>query len=197
MASSTKFWVRRKADGQQNVSLQSESPVPIPHPPRELERLKNDGNSFTFETFTADDAWDLGHLIHARLKPFAAQGQPALISISLANTGQILFQCVTGSGITPDHEIWAQRKRNAVLRWTKSTYFLAREFDHDEAKFKQVFQLSEEQASRYAIHGGGIPIRVRGIEGIVAVVIVSGLTMEEDHGVIVDVIKQNWEEREV
>ncbi|KAK4447426.1 hypothetical protein QBC34DRAFT_382386 [Podospora aff. communis PSN243] len=197
MASTTtqKVWFRRDVDGP--APTHDGSLIPIPPPTTDLEALKADGDSFTLNSFTADDAWDLGHLLHARLKPLAARGQSTLISISLANSGQVVFQCVTGPGITPDHETWARRKRNAVLRWTKSTWHLSLEFKHDEQRFKQVFQLSEEQASQYAIHGGAVPIRVRGVEGIVAVVIVSGLAQHEDHGVIVDVIKQNWEERDV
>lgn len=50
-----------------------------------------------------------------------------------------------------------------------------------------------EQAGEYAIHGGGVPIGVEGVEGTVAVVVVSGLKQWDDHGVIVDVIKENWE----
>lgn len=46
---------------------------------------------------------------------------------------------------------------------------------------------------RYAIKGGGVPIRVRGVEGVVGVVVVSGLSQMEDHGVIMDVIEENWE----
>ena len=45
----------------------------------------------------------------------------------------------------------------------------------------------------YAIHGGAVPIRVQGVEGVVAVVVVSGLKQHEDHGVIVDVVRENWE----
>jgi uncharacterized protein (UPF0303 family) len=52
-----------------------------------------------------------------------------------------------------------------------------------------------EVPSQYAIYGGAVPSRVRGIEGIVAVVVVSGLKQSgrEDHGVIVEVIKENWQ----
>ena len=53
--------------------------------------------------------------------------------------------------------------------------------------------MSEDSASKYAIHGGGVPIRVEGVEGIVAVVVVSGLKQEEDHGVIFDVVSEHWE----
>ena len=159
----------------------------------QLKTLEEDSDSFTFASFAVEDAWFLGNLLRTRLLPLAAEGQPALINISLANNGQTVFQCVTGTGITPDHETWVARKRNAVLRWTRSTYYLNRQFQGDEAGFKRVYQLSEEQANRYAIHGGAIPIRVQGVEGIVAVVIVSGLTQEQDHGVVADVIKSNWD----
>lgn len=116
-----------------------------------------------------------------------------MISIALANSGQVLFQSVTGSGVMPDNEIWVQRKRNTVLRWGNSTWFMHCKYDGDEAAFKAKFGMGEEVASRYAIHGGAVPIRVRGVEGVVAVVVVSGLKQHEDHGVIVEVIKENWQ----
>ena len=51
-----------------------------------------------------------------------------------------------------------------------------------------------EKAGQYAIHGGGVPIRVRGVEGVVGVVVVSGLKQHEDHAVVVEgmlkIIKQ-------
>ena len=50
--------------------------------------------------------------------------------------------------------------------------------------FKARFQLGE-RAGDYAIHGGGFPVRVLGIEGVVGAIVVSGLAQEEDHQVIV------------
>lgn len=44
-------------------------------------------------------------------------------------------------------------------------------------------------ADDYAIHGGGYPIRVRGVDGLVAVVVVSGLKQEDDHQVVAETIK--------
>lgn len=38
----------------------------------------------------------------------------------------------------------------------------------------------------YAFRGGGVPIRVEGVEGVVGVVVVVGLTQEEDHSVVVE-----------
>ena len=61
-------------------------------------------------------------------------------------------------------------------------------FGGDEAAFRDKYALGAS-AGEYAIHGGGIPIRVQGVEGVVAVVVVSGLKQHEDHAVIVDVMK--------
>ncbi|KAG7145122.1 UPF0303 protein like [Verticillium longisporum] len=106
---------------------------------------------------------------------------------------QVIFQTVTGRGVMPDNERWVARKRNSVLRWGVSSYFLSLKYSGDEAAFAAKFGMSPDQASTYAIHGGGVPIRVAGVEGVVAVVVVSGLKQTEDHGVIMDVIAENWE----
>jgi uncharacterized protein (UPF0303 family) len=113
-----------------------------------------------------------------------------LINITLAN-GLTVFQTTTGPGIQSDNENWVARKRNTVLRWGSATYAMHLKYKGDEAAFARKFMLGEE-AGKYAIHGGGIPIRVANVEGIVAVVVVSGLAQAEDHGVIVDVVKENW-----
>lgn len=116
-----------------------------------------------------------------------------MISITLAGTGQVVFQAVCGPNTMKDNENWVARKRNVVLRWSGSTWYWNRVFDGgDEDRFRQLFSMSMEESTRYAIHGGGVPIRVEGVAGIVAVVCVSGLKQEEDHGVIVEVINDNW-----
>ena len=55
----------------------------------------------------------------------------------------------------------------------------------DEAGFAKKFGLGPEAAGGFAIHGGGWPVSVRGVEGVVAVVVVSGLKQDQDHGVVV------------
>ncbi|KAM0329258.1 hypothetical protein ACHAQA_004562 [Verticillium albo-atrum] len=188
---------RRNAAGyaaeQLSAALRNpSSPKPISEPPSTPEALKEHGNTYTFDAFTAEDAIELGQLLHARLHPIG-KTQPTLISIALANTQQVVFQTVTGSGVLPDNERWVARKRNSVLRWGVSSYFLSLKYKGDEPAFAAKFAMSPEQAGSYAIHGGGVPIRVRGVEGVVAVVVVSGLKQSEDHGVIMDVISENWE----
>lgn len=168
-------------------------PVPSPNPFRQPDTLKADGDSFTLDQFTVDDAWTLGTLLRARLSQFARE-KPTLISIALANSQQVVFQCAVGSGTAPDNEIWVSRKRQTVLRWGCSTWLLHCRFGADEELFRAKFGMDRARAAGYAIHGGGVPIRVRGVEGVVAVVVVSGLKQHEDHGVIVETIKRYWKE---
>ncbi|KZL66980.1 DUF967 domain-containing protein [Colletotrichum tofieldiae] len=197
---SQKVWTRRNPAGfgleksLEAVRSPDAAPVNIPSPSRDVEALKEDGDSFILSSFTYEDAFELGHLLHARLLPFALKnGKPTVISIALANNQQILFQTAVGPGTLPDNETWVQRKRNSVLRWGCSTWLLHNKLGGDEQLFASKFGMSTEQAGKYAIHGGGVPIRVKGVEGVVAVVVVSGLKQDEDHGVIVDVIKNNWQ----
>ncbi|KAI0535929.1 hypothetical protein GGR58DRAFT_477434 [Xylaria digitata] len=191
--------VLRRKDKSAGVGLravlaaQSEgaAAAPIPSPPNDPEAVKATSD-FTLDSFTASDAWELGHLLYARLLPFSAE-KPTLISIASANNEHVLFQAAVGSGTAPDNDSWVQRKRNSVLRFAASSWFLQCKYQGDEEAFRRKFGMSEDVAGRYAIHGGGVPIRVSGVEGIVAVVVVSGLKQHEDHGVIVDVINSNWE----
>lgn len=46
-----------------------------------------------------------------------------------------------------------------------------------------------EEAVKYAIHGGGFPVRVAGVDGLVATVVVSGLKQDQDHQVIVEEVE--------
>ncbi|KAH7021312.1 uncharacterized protein B0I36DRAFT_353984 [Microdochium trichocladiopsis] len=165
----------------------------ITSPPDTTEQVLETCNALTFTRFTAQDAYDLGQLLYARLLPLSRKGKPTVISIAAANTEQILFQAAVGSGTLPDNELWVRRKRASVLRWGCSTWLLQCKYAGDEEAFRAKFGMSQEQAGRYAIHGGGVPIRVDGVEGVVAVVVVSGLKQHEDHGVIFDVVKEHWE----
>lgn len=111
------------------------------------------------------------------------------MNIALANSNQLLFHTVSRTGTAPANDIWVSRKRKAVLRWGMSTYALHIKMNGDEEGFKTRYQLGNS-AGEYAIHGGGVPIRVKSVEGIVAVVVVSGLKQEEDHAIAVEALQQ-------
>lgn len=63
-----------------------------------------------------------------------------------------------------------------------------------EAAFVKKYALSSGNggavADDYAIHGGAYPIRVRGVAGMVAVVVVSGLKQEDDHQVVAETVRE-------
>lgn len=162
----------------------------IPNPPRELDQIDHIDNSLAFPHFTADTAWTLGNLLRQRLLPLP---NPVVIDISLAHGQHCVFRATTHSGTNPDNDSWVSRKRATVLRFGKSTWFMHNKMGGDEDAFAKKFVLGE-RAGDYAIHGGGWPVRVRGVEGVVAVVVVSGLKQEQDHGVIVAVVGEMLEQ---
>ncbi|KAJ5460787.1 uncharacterized protein N7458_002339 [Penicillium daleae] len=174
---------------------------------------------YKFRTFTTETAWTLGTALRTRLLSLPpSQRKPALISISLAtatasptNTPHVLFQCATEKGTIPDNENWVRRKRNTVLRWGVSSWAMRMKIAAGlggaavgvsagdiEGAFVRKFALESSSggavADEFAIHGGGWPIRVRGVEGVVAVVVVSGLKQEDDHAVVAETIRQVVEE---
>lgn len=162
----------------------------ITMPSRELKEIEHIDLSLAFPQFTAQTAWSLGSLLRTRLLAFT---KPTVIDISLAHGNHCLFHATTHSGTAPDNDVWVARKRKTVLRFGSSTWFMHNKFAGDEAAFATKFSLGAH-AGEYAIHGGGWPVRVRGVDGIVAVVVVSGLKQEQDHGIIVQTVGELLEE---
>ncbi|KAF2864795.1 hypothetical protein BDV95DRAFT_613323 [Massariosphaeria phaeospora] len=159
-------------------------PEKLAEAPRDLEAISRQQSALILPRFTANDAFNLGVSLRARIESLYPNA-PAVINIAHTNTDALIFHCTTASGAQPDNELWVARKRKTVKRWGISSWQMGRKFDGDEDKFRMTYGLGEDAGS-YAIHGGGVPIRVRGVEGTVAVVVVSGLKQEDDHMVVVE-----------
>ena len=153
----------------------------------QVDEITKQDLSLTLPHFTADDAFEIGTAIRSRLR--SVSEKPAVVNIALANSNQVLFHATSRSGTQPENSIWVTRKRNTVLRWGTSSWAAHNKFAGDEAAFARKFMLGDT-AGQYAIHGGGIPIRVKGVEGIVAVIVVSGLAQHEDHQIIVEALEE-------
>ncbi|MCJ1233377.1 hypothetical protein MMC14_001333 [Varicellaria rhodocarpa] len=126
---------------------------------------------------------------HLRNRLHALSPLPTSINITLASTPtQLLFHACSHPGTTPDNDIWIARKRATVLRWGCSSWYMHVKFGGEEWRFAEKYALGV-RAGEYAIHGGAVPVRVEGVEGVVAVVVVSGLTQEEDHMVVVEALE--------
>jgi len=136
--------------------------------------------------FNSDDAWTIG--VHLRNRLRELSDKPAVVNIALANSNNLLFHATSRSGIAPDNDLWVARKRKTVLRWGVSSWYMHIKNAGNEKAFADKFMLGES-AGEYAIHGGGVPVRVKGVEGIVAVIVVSGLAQHEDHQIIVDTLQ--------
>lgn len=60
-----------------------------------------------------------------------------------------------------------------------------KKFEGDEKSFAEKSGLGPK-TGEYAIHGGRVPVRVVGFDGLVAVVVISGLKKEQGHMVAIE-----------
>ncbi|CAG5188034.1 uncharacterized protein ALTATR162_LOCUS11853 [Alternaria atra] len=165
----------------------------LPKPTRDLIELAKEEKSFTFNHFTCEHAWVIGNILRNALRTAEC---PALIQISSAN--QTLFHSPSLPGIMPDHEKWSERKRNTVLRWGHSTWFMSVQSEGDYKRFAEHNAMSGDEWSKYTIEGGGYPVFVKGVEGVVGAIVVVGVGMdsEQAHGVVVKAIEEYKDLRE-
>jgi uncharacterized protein (UPF0303 family) len=151
-----------------------------------LDQIIAQESSIILDHFTADDAFEIGTSIRNRLR--ALSSKPAVVNIALANSNQLLYHAASNPGVLPDNDIWVARKRKTVLRFGVSSWWMHNKMEGDETGFANKYVLGES-AGEYAIHGGGVPVRVNGVEGVVAVIVVSGLAQQEDHQVVVEALQ--------
>ncbi|GAA5924355.1 uncharacterized protein JCM15063_005610 [Sporobolomyces koalae] len=140
--------------------------------------------SIRLSSFTSQTAHTIGESIRTYIRK-NSPGKPAIVQITAGSTEQLLYFSTSDEGTLLDNKVWAERKRQSVIRWGKSTASL--NIKWPDAKIPSHYAAPEQQ---YACHGGGFPLRVKGVETIVAVVVVSGLTQEEDHQAIADVLEK-------
>jgi uncharacterized protein (UPF0303 family) len=60
---------------------------------------------------------------------------------------------------------------------------------HGDEKVSADKYMLGQTAGEYVLHGGGVLVRVKGVEGVVGVIVVSGLKQEEDHMVVVEALQ--------
>ena len=141
-----------------------------------LEELLAQEEELQFTTFTNDDAWALGNALAA-----AARERELPVTIDISRGEQRLFHAGM-PGSAADNDAWIERKNRVVRRFGHSSYFMG--VQGGDA-FAANYLLDERE---FAAHGGAFPIRVRGV-GVVGTVTVSGLPQEEDHRLVVSVLR--------
>jgi uncharacterized protein (UPF0303 family) len=165
----------------------------LPSPARSLGDLAQEEKSFTFAHFTCEHAWVIGNILRNALRTTSV---PALIHI--ATSSQTLFHTPSMPGTMPDAESWAHRKKNTVLRWGHSTWYISCQFDGDYKRFAEYHAMSGDEWSKYTIEGGGYPVFVKGVEGVVGAIVVVSTDMDgpQTHGMVVRAIEEYKELRE-
>ena len=144
----------------------------------DLRRIALQEHRLQFPRFATKAAWELG----LALKEMGeAAGAPLYIEIQ---TYAMPLFALTLPGAPPNNVEWARRKRNAVLRFHRSSYGMGRQLAHDGKTFADLGGLAEAD---FAVHGGGFPIFVEGT-GCVGAAVVSGLPQREDHNMVVAAI---------
>jgi len=147
---------------------------------RLLEELLSQEQELQFRAFRNEDALLLGMKLVERAKADAKS-----VTVDICRNGQQLFHCAL-PGTSADNDAWIRRKNNVVNRYGHSSYYVGTQFRAKNTSFEQSSRLDVDQ---FAAHGGAFPVIVRNV-GVVGTVTVSGLPQEEDHRLVVDVLRE-------
>merc|ERR1712093_115474 len=169
----------------------STSTYELASPPTSLQDILAVETSLVFDSFTLNDAHALGESLRNRLLTFP---QASVIEVARSTGPQTVYRSAVNSaraqpGVVPDNDEWVRRKQTAVIRFNASTYYLHYKYQEGNLElFKKKLFLSDDKAGQYALHGGGFPVRVANVDGIVGVICVSGLKHDQDHQIIVQTV---------
>lgn len=147
----------------------------------ELDKLE--GDDIRLNKFDSAVCWKLGSIA----RDLSIERYPkkaVVIDISLAS-GQVLFHSVTNDGTSLDNDQWIARKKRTVLRFGKSSFYIGQKLRIKKLPMEDALFVSPIE---YASHGGSVPIRVKGVDGVIGTLTISGLAQEEDHLLAIEVL---------
>lgn len=144
-----------------------------------IEAAAAEERELVFGSFTNEEALELGLALVER-----ARSRGRAVTVDVERSGQLLFHHAM-TGTTPDNRSWIERKKRAVGRWRRSSWALGL---GNRARGRTLADALGADAADYADHGGCFPVVVRGV-GFVGTVTVSGLPQQEDHELVVEVVR--------
>jgi uncharacterized protein (UPF0303 family) len=144
-----------------------------------LAALLAEEDELQFATFTNDTAWALGERLVR-----TARERGLAVTIDIRRGDQQLFHCAR-PGTAADNDAWIERKNRVVRRFGHSSFYVGESLRADGVTIAERLLLDERE---YAPHGGAFPVIVRDV-GPVGTVTVSGLPQEEDHRLVVEVLR--------
>jgi uncharacterized protein (UPF0303 family) len=89
-------------------------------------------------------------------------------------------------GSSPENDWWMNRKARVVMKTGHSSLYERVLAEENGIDWFAQHGVSEDE---YAIHGGGLPINVKG-EGLVGVLLISGLPQVQDHLLGVEILTE-------
>lgn len=154
---------------------------PLKYSPTYLEYTTDqlaplEGEAIALSRFDTTTAWDIGCAVRSLvIEEFPEK--PVVIDVTLAN-GQVVFHATSGPGVALDNDEWVRRKRNTVLRWGFSSFYMGAKVRSKGGDMQKALYVTEAD---YAAHGGCVPIRVKGSDVVLATLTISGLPQQDDH----------------
>lgn len=147
---------------------------------RELEaKLRDQEARLVFSQFDEDVAWEIGTRLVEK-----AKAKNAPVAINIRTPVRTLFHA-SMPGASAENDIWARRKSNMVFHKDMSSYLVGVLFDRQGIGATEFRGLDPMD---YTKEGGSFPVRVGGITA--AAITISGLSSEDDHGLIVEVLEE-------
>jgi uncharacterized protein (UPF0303 family) len=144
---------------------------------RDMDLVAEQERTLRFDTFSADTAWAIGSALRAD-----ALARNAGMTFEIQIAGRTLFLAST-DGAKAEHADWIRRKRNVVMKFGRSSYWMSLEL---LMKDKTMVERHEGTSyAEYAMHGGAFPINLKGT-GLIGTIIASGLHQRVDHAMVVD-----------
>ncbi len=148
----------------------------------DISAILHQEDTLQFRGFTESDAWALG----CQMREAALSRKlPLVMEIRLGTKPLFYF---ASPGTTPENPDWVRRKVNTVYRFECSSYRIAREYALRGAVFGPERGIDLKD---YAAAGGGFPIRVKGVAGVIGAVTVSGVPQRDDHEFVVQALCQH------
>ncbi len=140
-----------------------------------LTEIERQEQELQFSCFNHEVALEIG----SRLLNMARTKQlPVAIDVTMCRQ-QLFHAALPGTSVINEH--WLRRKINTVYYFMTSSMAMQLKMEAEKKSLTEVHSLPEGD---FAAAGGAFPVIVKDT-GMVGTIAVSGMTSEEDHGLIV------------
>ena len=142
--------------------------------------LKTEEEALSLTSFEISDAIEIGKIV---LDFGIRSGHEMATEVRLGDW-TVFHASLPGS--SPENDWWMNRKARVVMKTGHSSLYERVLAEENGVDWFAQHGVSEEE---YAIHGGGLPINVKG-KGLVGVLLISGLPQVQDHLLGVEILTE-------